>query len=248
MSGPLKKHPTQKPYHMKTTTPASTCSQLFLTRTYPYPRRVSSMAGGVALILLLLFISAFVAQAATKFYPDVVMIQFYDNIPGVSVSALTGSPKFPNSPDRVVFAAVPEIPVDAANDYGTRITGVLIPQQAGSFHLIMNSDDHGELHLSSDANAANKVLIALEPDWNGNRAWSSTARRPDTAKIDPAQPAVNVSLPQSFTVGQQRYFELLQKEGGGGDNLAMTTIPAGSPIPADGTAPDFSGFQLGVFA
>ncbi|HXJ60040.1 MAG TPA: hypothetical protein VNU68_25630 [Verrucomicrobiae bacterium] len=200
--------------------------------------------------VVVLFVSAWVAHAEIKFYPDVVMIQFYDNITGTTISSLTDSPKFPNSPDRVVFAPIPEIPVDAANNYGARITGVLISQQSDTYFLVMCSDDQGVLYLSSDTNAANKVLIAREPEWNPSRAWAAVDRRPETAKIDPAQPAPNVSVPQSFTVNQPRYFELLEKEGGGGDNLAMTINPESSPSPAppDGTAPDFTGFSLGVYA
>ena len=210
----------------------------------------SSTALRLSLAVSLLLAAAFAAQADMKFYTNVVMIQYYDNIPGTAVSALTGNPKYPNSPDRVVFAAIPEIPANTRNDYGTRITGVLFPQIQESFYLIMASDDQGELHLSSNTNAANKVLVAREPEWNNPRAWSATDRRPATAKIDPAQPAPNVSVPIVFDPAVPRYFELLAKEGGGGDNLAMTINPELSPTPAppDGTAPDFTNFGLGVWA
>ena len=209
-----------------------------------------STAVRLSLAVSLLLAGAFAAQAENKFYTNVVMIQYYDNVAGTAVSALTGSPKFPNSPDRVVFAATPEIPANVANNYGTRITGVLFPQIQESFYLIMNSDDQGELHLSSNTNAANKVLVAREPEWNDPRAWSSVDRRPETAKIDPLQPAPNVSVPIVFDPAVPRYFELLAKEGGGGDNLAMTINPelSPTPAPANGTPPDFTNFGLGVWA
>src|SRR5688572_5341901 len=168
----------------------------------------SSTVLRLSLAVSLLIGASFAAQADMKFYTNVVMIQYYDNIPGTAVSALTGNPKYPNSPDRVVFAAVPEIPANTRNDYGTRITGVLFPQIQESFYLIMCSDDQGELHLSSNTNAANKVLVAREPEWNNPRAWSATDRRPATAKIDPAQPAPNVSVPIVFDPAVPRYFEL----------------------------------------
>jgi hypothetical protein len=208
------------------------------------------LPGGAALATALFFAFLSAAQAEIKFYTNVVMIQYYDNIPGTAVSSLTGNAKFPNSPDRVVFAAIPEIPVDGGNNYGVRITGVLFPTYTEAFYLVMNSDDQGELHLSSDTNAANKVLIAREPEWNATRAWSSTARRPDSAKVNPAQPAPNVSVPVVMTLGEPRYFELLMKEGSGGDNLAMTINPeiSATPAPPDGTPPDFSAFGLGVYA
>jgi hypothetical protein len=104
--------------------------------------------------------------------------------------------------------------------------------------------------LSPNTNAAGKVLVAREPIWNNSRQWSTTVNRDASAKIDPAQPACNVSLPIVFDPAVPRYFELLSKEGGGGDNLAMTINPELSPTPAppDGTAPDFTNFGLGVWA
>jgi hypothetical protein len=202
------------------------------------------LAGGAALLVA----SAFIARADTKFYSGVVMIQYYDNITGTTISDLRSSPKFPNSPDRVVFASSPEIPVDAGNNYGTRITGVFIPHQNEAYHLIICSDDQSELYLSSDASPAHNVLIAREPQWNGSRAWAIPDRRLPADNVDPNQPAPNVSVPQTFTANQQRYFEMLMKEGGGGDNLALTTVIEGFPVPPDGTAPDLGGFDLGVFA
>ncbi|MCI0747775.1 MAG: hypothetical protein L0Y58_20400 [Verrucomicrobia subdivision 3 bacterium] len=199
-------------------------------------------------VLGLVFACAIVAQAELKFYTNVVMIQFYDNIGGTAISALTGSPKFPNSPDRVMFAPIPEIPVDAADNYGVRITGLLFPVATEAFRLIICSDDQSELYLSSDTNAANKVLIAREPEWNPSRAWAATDRRPESAKVDPMQPAPNVSVAQPFVENQPRYFELLMKEGTGGDNLAMTTIFEFLSVPDNGTPPDFSQFGLGVWA
>src|SRR6185436_17398031 len=92
-------------------------------RTFHNPKVLSALLGG-ALAVPLLCATTFTAHAAAKFYPDVVMIQYYDNIPGTALSALTSSPKFPNSPDRVMFAPIPEIPVNANNSYGARITGV----------------------------------------------------------------------------------------------------------------------------
>jgi hypothetical protein len=210
------------------------------------------LVGGAALGLALLG-SGFETKAEIKFYPDVVLIEYYENISGTAVSALTGNPKFPNSPDQAYFGPIPEIPSNSNNNYGVRIRGVLIPTIASpeSYYLIMCSDDNGELHLSSNTNAANKVLIAREPEWNNPRTWFIADRRPDTAKIDPAQPGPNISVPQLFNPGEQRYFELLMKEGGGGDNLAMTTYWDINPVPpgpANGSAPDFTGFQLGVYA
>jgi hypothetical protein len=210
----------------------------------------SSIALRLSLAASVFLGATFTAPATLKFYTNVVMIQYYDNIAGTAVSSLTGNPKFPDSPDRVVFAATPEIPANAANNYGTRITGVLFPQIQESYYLVMNSDDQGELYLSPNTNAASKVLIAREPEWNDPRKWSATTRRPDTAKIDPGQPAPNVSVPIVFTPGQPRYFELLMKEGGGGDNLAMTINPelSATPAPPDDTPPDFTNFGLGVWA
>ncbi|MHC4463157.1 MAG: PA14 domain-containing protein, partial [Planctomycetota bacterium] len=71
----------------------------------------------------------------------------------------------------------------------------------------MASDDASELWLSTGENPANKVMIANVPGWTNSRVWDKY----------PEQRSASITL----TGGQRYYIEALQKEHGGGDNLAV---------------------------
>src|SRR6185295_11522418 len=98
----------------------------------------------------------------------------------------------------------------------------------------MSSDDTGEFWLSTDSPAANAVMIAKEPTWNPVRSFFTDASpgRDDTAPE-------NVSAPISLTAGQKYAFIGYHKEGGGGDNFAVTARAAGDLPAADGSFPIF---------
>jgi hypothetical protein len=81
------------PMNLTHTRPGVSPASQSKPRTFHNPKFLSAFLSGAALAVPLLC-ATFTAEATTKFYPDVVMIQFYDNIPGTAISALTGSPKF----------------------------------------------------------------------------------------------------------------------------------------------------------
>jgi hypothetical protein len=103
----------------------------------------------------------------------------------------------------------------------------------------MSSDDQGQLWLSTDENPNNKALIATEPEWNASRDWVGTARRNFSAPE-------NRSAPIHLEAGHRYYVEALEKEEGGGDNLAVTAIKEGDPLPENG-APPLQGAFIGTF-
>ena len=90
------------------------------------------------------------------------------------------------------------------------------------------------LFLSTDEDPANKVRIAFEPQWNGVRNFAETGRR---YPINSDGLQVNGSDPISLTKGKHYFIESITKEGGGGDNLAVTWIEAGDDLPANGALP-----------
>ena len=77
----------------------------------------------------------------------------------------------------------------------------------GSYTFWIASDDQSELWLSTDDNPLFKVRIASVPNWTDSREWNKF----------PSQKSAAITL----TAGQRYYVEALQKEGGGGDNLAV---------------------------
>ena len=100
-----------------------------------------------------------------------------------------------------------EAPTNWADNYGTRIRGYITAPSTGSYTFWIASDDNSELWLSTNNNPANKVKLGWVLDWTDSRQWNNYSTQ--------KSPAI------TLTQGQQYYVEALQKEDGGGDNLAV---------------------------
>jgi hypothetical protein len=158
----------------------------------------------------------------------------------VVISELRSSPKYPNSPDIVRYGDTPELNTfDEFEGYGARMSGVFIPPITGNYTFYMASDDNGELWLSTNANPANIVLIAREPVYSNRRIW--TGESAGGSRLTTPSPSggsqANISGPISLLAGQLYYFESLVKEGGGGDNLAVSWQVPGGSVPVNGLLP-----------
>ncbi|RLS52181.1 MAG: tandem-95 repeat protein [Planctomycetota bacterium] len=129
--------------------------------------------------------------------------EVWTGIAGTSVSAIPlGSA--PNISDTLTSF---EGPSNWADNYGTRIRGYLTAPSTGSYIFWIASDDGSELWLSTDIQPANKIKIAEVTSWTPSRQWNQFA----------SQKSVAINL----TAGLRYYVEALQKEGGGGDNVAV---------------------------
>jgi hypothetical protein len=128
-------------------------------------------------------------------------------ISGTAVTDLKGNANFPNYPSSSDQLSSFEAPINWADNYGTRIRGFITAPNTGSFVFWISSDDGSELWLSTDANPANKQLVASVPGWTNSREWNKYSQQQSAAI--------------GLTAGQKYYVEALQKEGGGGDNAAV---------------------------
>lgn len=158
--------------------------------------------------------------------------EYWQDLGGTAIANLTGSPNYPNNPSGVDFPTLFEGPVNWADNYGSRIRGYVHPPVTGEYIFYLASDDQGQLFLSPDEYPASKQLIATEPQWGGSRDWFGTDRRPNQE---------NISAPVYLEAGRTYYIETLQKEGGGGDHVAVAwQIPGGAfegPIPGSRLSP-----------
>ena len=100
-----------------------------------------------------------------------------------------------------------EAPTNWGDSYGTRMRGYITAPVTGSYTFWIASDDNSELWLSINDNPASKVRIGWVLDWTDSRQWNKFSSQKSSA------------IP--LTAGQRYYVEALQKEGGGGDNLAV---------------------------
>jgi CSLREA domain-containing protein len=110
----------------------------------------------------------------------------------------------PNSASRV---ARMESPTDRGDNLGTRLQAMLTAPTTGSYTFWVASDDNGRLMLSTNADPANRTLIAHVDSWTSPEAFDTFASQQ--------------SAPVNLVAGQKYYIEAFSKEGGGGDNLAV---------------------------
>ncbi len=145
-----------------------------------------------------------------------------------TVADLTSSAAYPNSPTGFEYrTAFFESPTNWATNAGERVRGYILPDITGVYNFWIASDDASQLWLSTDANPANKVLIASVAGATASRQWSLNA----------SQKSANISL----VAGQMYYIEALMKQGAGAANLAVawqrpgTTFntSTGTPIPGN---------------
>ncbi|MFI5380370.1 MAG: lamin tail domain-containing protein, partial [Tepidisphaerales bacterium] len=153
-----------------------------------------------------------------------ILREYWTGISGNAVSDLTSNSAYPNSPSGRVLMTSFEGPVNWAVNYGTRIRGYILPPTTGSYTFWIASDDNSQLWLSTNDNPANKVEIAYVSDWTGSREWTKEA----------SQQSAAISL----VAGQRYYIEALQKQGVGGDNIAVRwQLPGGTWENGDSTLP-----------
>ncbi|MFH1726581.1 MAG: LamG-like jellyroll fold domain-containing protein [Elusimicrobiota bacterium] len=133
--------------------------------------------------------------------------QWWTGIGGTSIPDLISSPDYPDNPSGSETIPVLETPESWADDYGQRITGYLTAPETGDYVFYIAGDDNCELWLSGDVAPENKQLIASVPGWTNRYEWNKYA----------SQKSSRITL----QAGQSYYIEVLQKEGGGGDHLAV---------------------------
>jgi hypothetical protein len=155
--------------------------------------------------------------------------QIYTNLTGSTLANLSSSAKFPNAPDILDSVLTFESqyqPNNAAENYGQRLTGYLIPPITGSYVFYLASDDAGRVYLSTDETPANKRAIVEETSWSTSRNWQGTASFPKRASAQIA-----------LVAGKFYYLEGWHKEGGGEDFFALAWKRPGDPDPVNGSAP-----------
>ncbi|NNE69689.1 MAG: DUF1929 domain-containing protein [Rhodothermales bacterium] len=136
-----------------------------------------------------------------------ILREWWSNVGGDLLEDLTSDPRYPNSPTGTSFPTLFETEEDISDFYGTRVRGYLHPLETGLYQFWIASDNQGALYLSTTANPSDATLIASVPDWTRSREWGKF----------PEQQSAEVVL----EAGQIYYIEALQKEGGGGDHLAV---------------------------
>lgn len=147
----------------------------------------------------------------------------WNNIAGEMVTQIPLS----NTPSSTGYITLLEGPTGVADNYGSRMTGLICAPYTGNYTFWVSGDDNCELYLSTTAGSANKVKIAQVFNATDQRDWNARESQK--------------SAPIALVAGQQYYIEVLQKEGGGGDHVAVGwQLPNGTmerPIPGKRISP-----------
>ncbi|MCP4255908.1 MAG: hypothetical protein GY774_00100 [Planctomycetes bacterium] len=136
-----------------------------------------------------------------------ILYEYWFDIPGTAIDALTSDPRYPDSPDLSEWRTDFDSELDPWNDYGTRARGYIYPPVSGDYNLWISGDDFCELWLSTDDDPANITLVASVPGWSAQYEWGKY----------PEQKSDAITL----QAGQRYYVEALMKEAGGGDTLTV---------------------------
>jgi hypothetical protein len=136
-----------------------------------------------------------------------ILREWWNGISGTAVSYLTSNANYPDNPTGGNQLTRLEGPIDWNDSYGTRIRGYVYPPASGDYTFWIAGDDNCELWLSTDGTPGNRILIAEVPDWTDSREWDKF----------PEQRSDSIFM----MAGQKYYIEVLQKEGYGGDNIAV---------------------------
>jgi predicted peptidase len=150
-----------------------------------------------------------------------VLCQYWRDIPGAVVKDLTDDPAFPRFPNEQVILDRMEIPPNQESNFGTQLSGWLLPPVTGDYTLYIASDDQGLLFLSSDDTPEHLAQVAYVPTWTLPENWTQCPQQQ--------------SRPIHLEAGKRYYIEARHKHGGGDSSLAVAwKLPDGTiegPIP-----------------
>ena len=154
-----------------------------------------------------MWITLMLAGAAGLAAPETgALLEIWHNLPGDNVTDLTGSARYAGVADLVRI--VPGLTLESEGDnYGSRLTTLLVPPKTGDYTFFLASDDGGELWLSADATPGGLQRIARVDGYTDPREWEN----------QPGQRSAAVRL----EAGRRYLLRALHKQGGGGNHVAV---------------------------
>jgi hypothetical protein len=136
-----------------------------------------------------------------------VLREVFTDIGGSALSDLTNHVIFPARPTFEEILPDFAAPVGWGDNYGQRLRAWFVPPLTGSYTFWIASDDQGALFVSTDETPNRRRQVASVRAWTDARQWDK----------DPNQKSALLPL----EAGRRYYIEALQKEGGGGDHVAV---------------------------
>ncbi len=140
-----------------------------------------------------------------------IIREFYENMPGTSVTDLINSSKFPDQPDsKSIISDFFDAPINVAENYGQRMYAWFRPTITGFYKFAVAGDDNTQLFISTDESPENVVKIAEVPDWTDQKQFTKYASQTSSSRF--------------LISGKSYYLQALMKEGQYGDHLTVRLI------------------------
>lgn len=155
--------------------------------------------------------------------------QIWNGITGSSISNLTDLATYPYYPDGTESMTSLSSSANNGDNYGDRFVGYIIPPTSGAYVFYIASDDQSQFYLSVDESPDGKRLLASVSSWTSYQEWDKQS----------SQKSAFVSL----LAGQKYYFEVVHKEGGGGDHVSVGWVMPGDSYPPNVISQDYICFD-----
>lgn len=173
------------------------------------------------ILFFLFFIDALTLNAQCTSEGNILR-EFWTNVPGDNISDIPT-----DDPDGSSHPTIFEGNTNSGDNYAERFRGYICVPQTGQYTFWIESNNDGELWLSTNDNPENKVRIAFVDGWTDPGQWDKYA----------SQKSALINL----TAGKKYYIEALHKEGTQGDQISVGwQLPNGSlerPIPGNRLSP-----------
>ena len=146
------------------------------------------------------------------------------------------------APSQVNLWSIFESRTNIADNFSRRVSGFFIPAETSDYVFFTSSDDASNFYISTDDQPNNKRLCAQQSGWNDARIWSSAGGQ---RRSDQWSPDGGTTIPYATGIHleatKRYYIEGVHREGGGGDNFAVTFKKYSDADPVDGAAPLLTG-------
>jgi hypothetical protein len=133
-----------------------------------------------------------------------ILREWWLNIPGTTVGDLLSSPRYAQPPDGHDCVDCLEGPTDWVDNYGCRLTTLLVPPVWGAYTFTVTGRDDARLFLSSDEQPGNLMVIIAGLGGPGSMG--------DSQK----------SAPLALQGGKKYFLQLLTKAGTGHDYMSVS--------------------------
>ncbi|WP_166268459.1 PA14 domain-containing protein [Marinobacter caseinilyticus] len=137
----------------------------------------------------------------------IVDVRYFDDIEGTNVSDMTGLARYPDNPDVVEQLTRLERAGNRGDNYGSLVRGYLQAPADGSYRFFVSGDDETRFLLSTDQSAGNAKVIASVPSYSGSGEYGKFS----------SQTSGLINL----QAGKRYFFEIINKEGIGGDHFSV---------------------------